>query len=67
MDVRRLAVRYCVLAAWRPASVNGDRGGAVAGTAPIGPDCYRYWPVLLAVSMDRPASVPLPPETSVRM
>ena len=28
---------------------------------------YRYWPVLLAVSMDRPASEPLPPEMSVRM
>ena len=28
---------------------------------------YRYWPVLLTVSMDRPASAPLPPETSVRM
>ena len=28
---------------------------------------YRYWPVLLAVSIARPDSAPLPPETSVRM
>ncbi|GAA0919547.1 hypothetical protein GCM10009560_17140 [Nonomuraea longicatena] len=28
---------------------------------------YRYWPVLATVSMDRPASVPCLPETSVRM
>ena len=28
---------------------------------------HRYWPVLLIVSMARPASEPLPPETSVRM
>jgi hypothetical protein len=28
---------------------------------------YRYWPVLVTVSMARPDSVPLPPETSVRM
>ncbi|GHJ16435.1 hypothetical protein TPA0908_44300 [Micromonospora sp. AKA38] len=43
-----------------------DRGGA--GVAPPRSGrSQRYWPVLLAVSMDRPASVPLPPETSVRM
>src|SRR5690606_34957234 len=28
---------------------------------------YRYWPVLLAVSIERPASAPFPPETRVRM
>ena len=28
---------------------------------------YRYWPVLDTVSIDRPASVPLLPEMSVRM
>lgn len=28
---------------------------------------YRYWPVLATVSMERPASEPLVPETSVRM
>jgi hypothetical protein len=28
---------------------------------------YRYWPVLLTVSMARLDSVPLPPETNVRM
>jgi hypothetical protein len=28
---------------------------------------YRYWPVLATVSIDRPASVPCLPETSVRM
>jgi hypothetical protein len=28
---------------------------------------YRYWPVLATVSIDRPASVPCLPDTSVRM
>jgi hypothetical protein len=28
---------------------------------------YRYWPVLATVSMERPASVPCLPETSVLM
>jgi len=31
------------------------------------PSRYRYWPVLDTVSIDRPASVPLLPEMSVRM
>ncbi len=30
-------------------------------------DCHRYWPVFATVSMDRPASLPLLPETSVLM
>lgn len=28
---------------------------------------HRYWPVLATVSIDRPASLPCLPETSVRM
>ena len=36
-----------------------ERGSARAG-------CYKYCPVLLTVSIDLPASVPLP-DTSVRM
>jgi hypothetical protein len=28
---------------------------------------YRYWPVFEMVSMARPASLPLPPDTNVRM
>ncbi len=40
------------------------RDGRERGTpARVG---YRYWPVLLAVSIERPDSGPLP-ETSVRM
>ncbi|SEG66673.1 hypothetical protein SAMN04489712_108213 [Thermomonospora echinospora] len=31
------------------------------------PSAYRYWPVFATVSMERPASVPALPETSVRM
>ena len=48
---------------------------AVAGTSralkqrpAAGKSCaYRYWPVLATVSIERPASVPCLPETSVRM
>ena len=29
--------------------------------------CHRYWPVLATVSIDRPASVPVLPDTRVRM
>ena len=37
---------------------------AVSGRAALN---YRYWPVLEMVSMARPASLPLAPETRVRM
>ena len=37
------------------------------GAAPLRVPVYRYWPVLLTVSIARPDSAPLPPETSVRM
>src|SRR5690606_14178772 len=29
--------------------------------------CYRYWPVLATVSMERPASAPFLPDTRVRI
>ena len=57
-------------------AVRGARGVAHPHGGPWvqGPPCvcvkaggYRYWPVLATVSMERPASEPLVPETSVRM
>ncbi len=57
-------------------AANGGRGAArpCGGPCRQGPPhaCvrvggYRYWPVLATVSMERPASAPLVPETSVRM
>ncbi|GAA3093753.1 hypothetical protein GCM10020001_006750 [Nonomuraea salmonea] len=48
-----------------PQQAAGPRGG---GRAALPSErFYRYWPVLATVSMDRPASVPCLPETSVRM
>src|SRR5215831_12578760 len=47
------------------------RGHSPAGVAPSAVrqegTAHRYWPVLATVSMDRPASFPLLPETSVLM
>src|SRR5689334_19637313 len=48
---------------WSPET---QRGARKSRTPRFG-GTYRYWPVLVAVSIDRPDSVPLPPETSVRM
>ncbi len=46
----------------------GDVGDGQVRNDPFDPHAaYKYWPVLPTVSIARPASVPLPPETSVRM
>ena len=48
-------------------TLRSRRGRAIAPRPRLSRRRYRYWPVLLTVSMARPASAPLPPETSVRM
>jgi len=55
--------RCCSSSTCTPA---GSPDGPGPPRDPARPD-YRYCPVLLTVSMARPDSVPLPPETSVRM
>ncbi|GAA2668212.1 hypothetical protein GCM10010412_046110 [Nonomuraea recticatena] len=44
-----------------------ERAAPLSGGGPFDQKDYRYWPVFATVSIERPASVPVLPETSVRM
>jgi hypothetical protein len=55
--VRGMAVPRAAMAAATTAPVGGARAQRL----------YRYWPVFAIVSIERPASVPCLPDTSVRM